>query len=81
VRVWTVSVTIADADRGDTMYPAPDSITYLARFQAEERAAQAEARRHARELRAAPRVTDDTSPRPRRRWAWSLRPWFARPVS
>jgi hypothetical protein len=63
------------------MYPAPDSITYLARFQAEERAAQAEARRHARELRAAARVTDDTSPRPRRRWALSLRPWSARPVS
>ncbi|HSJ21477.1 MAG TPA: hypothetical protein VK964_12955 [Nocardioidaceae bacterium] len=63
------------------MYPAPDSITYLARFQAEERAAQTEARRHARELRAAARVTDDTSARPSRRWAWSLRPWFARPVS
>jgi hypothetical protein len=63
------------------MYPAPDSITYLTRFQAEERDAKAEARRHARDLRAAARMTDDTSPRPRRRWAWTLRPWSVRPVS
>ncbi|HEX6246861.1 MAG TPA: hypothetical protein VFZ64_03230 [Nocardioidaceae bacterium] len=64
------------------MYPLNDSTTasYLAHSRMEEAAARAEKTRLTRELRAALRTTDDTSPRPRRRWAWTLRPWSVRPV-
>ena len=61
------------------MYPANDSTTalYLARMRADEVAARNERARVIHELRAA-RSTDDTSPRPQRRWVWSLKPWSVR---
>lgn len=64
------------------MYPANDSTTalYLARMRADEVAARNERARMVAELRAG-RTTDDTSPRPHRRWSWNLRPWSVRPLA
>lgn len=53
---------------------------YLARMRLDEAAARHERERLVAELRAS-RSTEDTSPRPRRRWSWSVRPWSVRPVA